>query len=67
MGHVVSGEGVGTDPGKTDAVSSWLIPCSVAEVRSFLGLNSYYRRFGQGYTKIAKSLHELTENGKPFV
>lgn len=67
LGHVVSGEGVSTDPSKTEAVSAWPVPSSIGEVRSFLGLTSYYRRFVHGYAKIAKPLHELTENGKEFV
>lgn len=41
--------------------------CVIAEVRSVLGLTSYYRRFVHGYVKIAKPLYELTENGKEFV
>lgn len=45
LGHVVSENGVHTDPDKTKAVQDWLIPTSTKEIRSFLGLCSYYRRF----------------------
>ena len=55
-----------TDPSKTEAVSDWPVPRAVAEVRSFLGLTSYYRRFIYEYAHIAKPLHELTESGKEF-
>ena len=44
LGHIVSGDGVSTDPSKTEAVSAWPVPRSAAEVRSFLGLTSYYDR-----------------------
>ena len=67
LGHVVSGDGVSTDPSKTEAVSTWPVPRSVAEVRSFLGLTSYYRLFIYEYAHIAKPLHELTEGGKEFL
>lgn len=67
LGHVVSGDGVSTDPNKTEAVSTWPVPRSVTEVRSFLGLMSYYRRFIYQYAHIAKPLHELTESGKEFL
>ena len=67
LGHVVSGDGVSTDPSKTEAVNTWPVPRSVAEVRSFLGLTSYYRRFIYEYAHIAKPLHELTEGGKEFL
>ena len=56
-----------TDPSKTEAVNTWPVPRSVAEVRSFLGLTSYYRRFIYEYAHIAKPLHELTEGGKEFL
>ena len=66
LGHVVGGDGMSTDPSKTEAVSAWPVPRSVAEVRSFLGLTSYYCRFIYEYAHIAKPLHELTESGKEF-
>ena len=57
LGFVMSGDGVSTDPSKTEAVNAWPIPHSVAEVRSFLGLTPYYRRFIYEYAHIAKPEH----------
>ena len=45
LGHVVSKGGISVDPVKVEAVSSWRRPTNVSEIRSFLGLASYYRRF----------------------
>lgn len=66
IGHVVSAEGVAADPAKTAAVKHWPVPTNVAEVRSFLGLCSYYRRFIKDFSSIAKWLHTLTEKGAGF-
>ncbi len=59
LGHVISSEGVSTDPGKIEAVSQWPCPTSVAELRSFLGFVSYYRRFVEGFARLAVPLHML--------
>uniref|UniRef100_A0A8C1Z3K3 Reverse transcriptase/retrotransposon-derived protein RNase H-like domain-containing protein n=1 Tax=Cyprinus carpio TaxID=7962 RepID=A0A8C1Z3K3_CYPCA len=59
LGHVISAEGVSTDPGKIEAVSQWPQPTSVAELRSFLGFASYYRRFVEGFARLAAPLHRL--------
>ena len=66
LGHVVSKEGVGTDPEKTRAIESWPEPKNVSQLRSFLGTCSYYRRFIGGYANIAKPLHILTEKNRVF-
>ncbi|KAL5569524.1 hypothetical protein UlMin_026099 [Ulmus minor] len=64
LGHVVSKEGVSVDPAKVEAVSKWAAPSSVTEIRSFLGLAGYYRRFVEGFSKIASPLTALTRKGK---
>ncbi|KAL1259109.1 hypothetical protein QQF64_009686 [Cirrhinus molitorella] len=62
LGHLVSEQGVATDPDKVAAVKEWSRPVHLAELRSFLGFSSYYRRFIEGFAKLAKPLHELTSN-----
>ena len=57
LGHIVSREGVATDPAKTEKVAAWPCPTSVTEVQQFLGLASYYRRFIRNFAEIAKPLH----------
>ncbi|KAL7883342.1 hypothetical protein SRHO_G00010000 [Serrasalmus rhombeus] len=59
LGHLVSKDGVSTDPDKVVAVSNWPRPTVVSELRSFLGFASYYRRFIQGFSKMARPLHRL--------
>ena len=66
LGHVEGKEGIHTDPSKVQAVRDWPVPQNVTELRSFLGLCSYYRRFIQGFSTIAKPLHRLTEKGREF-
>ena len=67
LGHVVSEDGVSTDPEKTKAVSEWPVPKNVKEVRSLLGLCSYYRKFIFHFANIARPLHKLTEKNQSFV
>ena len=67
LGHIVSENGISTDPDKIKAVSEWPVPVSVTEVRSFLGLASYYRRFIQGFASLAAPLHKLTQKDCRFV
>ncbi|MCG8034214.1 MAG: retroviral-like aspartic protease family protein, partial [Candidatus Thiodiazotropha taylori] len=67
LGHVVSSEGIATDPSKTESVANWPVPKNVKQVRQFVGLASYYRRYIQQFAQIARPLHKLTENGVPFL
>jgi RNase H-like domain found in reverse transcriptase/Reverse transcriptase (RNA-dependent DNA polymerase)/Integrase zinc binding domain/Integrase core domain/gag-polyprotein putative aspartyl protease len=66
LGHVVSVDGVGTDPEKTEAIRNWPAPEDKHQLRSFLGLCTYYRRFVKGFADIAKPMHRLTEDKQPY-
>ena len=62
LGHVVSQEGVSTDPDKIRSVTECPQPTTATEVRSFLGFVSYYRRFIPNFSKVAKPLNKLLQN-----
>jgi hypothetical protein len=66
LGHVVSQAGIHTDPAKVEAVVTWPRPRSVTQVRSFVGLATYYRRFLPGFSQIAKPLFDLTRKHVRF-
>jgi hypothetical protein len=67
LGHVISAGGVAVQQHKVDAVSKWPRPQSVTDVRRFLGLTGYYRRFVAGHSSIAGPLSDLTGKDTPFV
>jgi hypothetical protein len=66
LGHVISDGGIAVDPSKVQDVLNWNPPKNVLEIRSFLGLAGYYRRFIEGFSKIVKPLTSLLEKGKEF-
>ena len=65
-GHYISDEEITVDPHKIETVKNWPAPTNVPEVRSFLGLVSYYRKFVQGFSAIATPLTALLHKDQPF-
>jgi hypothetical protein len=66
LGHIISKGGILVDSSKVTTIVGWKTPSSVTEGRSFLGLAGYYRRFIEGFSKIAKPMISLLEKGKEF-
>ncbi|GJV98868.1 reverse transcriptase domain-containing protein [Tanacetum coccineum] len=66
LGHVINSQGVHVDPAKVEAIKSWSAPKSPTEVRQFLLLDGYYRRFIEGFSLIAKPLTKLTQKNKTY-
>ena len=66
LGHVISSQGIAVDPSKIETVLKWERPQIVTEVRSFLGLAGYYRRFVEGFSKMVSPLTQLTSKDQPF-
>ncbi|GJT53518.1 putative reverse transcriptase domain-containing protein [Tanacetum coccineum] len=66
LGHVIDRSGVHVDPAKIEAVKSWAAPTAPTEVRQFLGLSGYYRRFIEGFSLIYKPLTKLTQKNKKY-
>ncbi|GKA62901.1 putative nucleotidyltransferase, ribonuclease H [Tanacetum coccineum] len=66
LGHVVNNEGIHVDPSKIEAVKNWKPPKTPTDIRSFLGLARYYRRFIGNFSRIAKPLTLLTQKNKKF-
>ena len=65
LGHVISGKGISVDPKKVEVVVNWEVPTNVTEIRSFLGMASYYKRFMEEFSQIAHPLTKLTQkNGR---
>jgi hypothetical protein len=59
LGHIISGKGVAIDPLKIVAIKSWRIPSPATQLRGFLGLTGYYKRFVHNYGIMCKPLHAM--------
>ncbi|GKE47245.1 putative reverse transcriptase domain-containing protein [Tanacetum coccineum] len=66
LGHVIDSQGIHVDPAKIESVKDWASPKSATEIRQFLGLAGYYRRFIEGFSKIAKPMTKLTQKKVKF-
>jgi hypothetical protein len=66
LGHIISEGGISIDPSKVKDILSWNTPQNISDIRSFLGLAGYYRRFIEGFSKISKPMTELLAKGKTF-
>ena len=67
LGHVASENGIAVGPAKVATIQDWPTPKNAIDVRSFLGLAGYYRKFIQDFSKIAAPLTHLTKNNQAFV
>ncbi|GJS05011.1 putative reverse transcriptase domain-containing protein [Tanacetum coccineum] len=66
LGHVIDSEGIHVDPAKIESIKDWASPKTPTEIRQFLGLAGYYRRFIEGFSKIAKPMTKLTQKNVKF-
>eukprot|EP00253_Pinus_taeda_P010499 PITA_10499 len=66
LGHVITKDGIAVDPEKIKAIMEWPVPKDVADVRSFMGLAGYYRRFVEGFSRVAYPITSLQKKGKAF-
>jgi hypothetical protein len=66
LAHIISEEGIVVDPEKVEAIREWLVPRNVEEVRYFMGLVGYYRRFIDGFSKISHPITSLQRKEKKF-
>ncbi|GJX49577.1 putative reverse transcriptase domain-containing protein [Tanacetum coccineum] len=66
LGHVIDSQGIHVDPAKIESVKDWESPKTATEIRQFLGLAGYYRRFIEGFSKIAKPMTKLTQKKVKF-
>ncbi|GJW82035.1 putative reverse transcriptase domain-containing protein [Tanacetum coccineum] len=61
LGHVIDSEGIHVDPAKIESIKDWASPKTPTEIHQFLGLAGYYRRFIEGFSKIARPMTKLTQ------
>ncbi|GKC46534.1 putative reverse transcriptase domain-containing protein, partial [Tanacetum coccineum] len=66
LGYMIDSKGIHVDPAKIKSIKDWASPKSPTEIRQFLGLAGYYRRFIEGFYKIAKSMTKLTQKNVKF-
>ncbi|GKB75827.1 putative reverse transcriptase domain-containing protein [Tanacetum coccineum] len=66
LGHVIDSEGIHVDPAKIESIKDWASPKTPTEIRQFLGLAGYYRRFIKGFSKIARPMTKLTQKSVKF-
>ncbi|GKF65273.1 putative reverse transcriptase domain-containing protein, partial [Tanacetum coccineum] len=66
LGHVIDSKGIHVDPAKIESIKGWASPKSPTEIRQFLGLAGYYRRFIEGFSKITKPITKLTQKKVKF-
>ncbi|GJT88729.1 putative reverse transcriptase domain-containing protein [Tanacetum coccineum] len=66
LGHMIDNSGIHVDPAKIEAVKNWASPTTPSKIRQFLGLADYYRRFIEGFSKIAKPMTELMQKNQKF-
>ncbi|KAK1668048.1 hypothetical protein QYE76_056207 [Lolium multiflorum] len=67
LGHVITKEGIAVNPSKVQSVLEWKSPKNAKEIRGFLGMAGYYRRFIEGFSKIAGPMTKLLKKNTPFV
>ena len=66
LGHIISDEGISVDPKKIEAIMNWSAPRNMTDLRSFMGLARYYRRFIEGFSKVAHTITSLQTKGINF-
>ena len=66
LGHVITKDGISVDPDKIKAIEKWPVPKDVTDVRSFMGITGYYRRFIEGFSRIANAITSLQKKGNKF-
>ena len=66
LGYIISEAGIQTDYEKTDCIRNWPVPKNLTELKQFLGLATYYRKFVKDFSDVASPLHRLTQKNKPW-